>query len=65
MSRNADSHYLVDNYFKDTLRAAPSKMKRAPKMLRRLPFFPDSLAALVFSRDSPLTEAICISWSMS
>jgi len=53
VSRNADSHYLVDNYFKDTLRAD------------RLPFFPDSLAALVFSGDSAFDGGDCISWSMS
>jgi len=32
--RERKSNYSVDNYFKDTLRAGPSKMDKAPKMPR-------------------------------
>ncbi|KAH9485950.1 ISWI chromatin-remodeling complex ATPase ISW2 [Psilocybe cubensis] len=52
--RERKSNYSVDNYFKDTLRAGPSKVDKAPKIPRApkqiaiqdFQFFPDELAAL-------------------
>ncbi|KIM38257.1 hypothetical protein M413DRAFT_447993 [Hebeloma cylindrosporum] len=52
--RERKSNYSVDNYFKDTLRAGPSKMDKAPKMPRApkqiaiqdFQFFPPELAEL-------------------
>ncbi len=32
--RERKSNYSVDNYFKDTLRAGPSKVEKAPKLPR-------------------------------
>ncbi|PPQ92882.1 hypothetical protein CVT25_009769 [Psilocybe cyanescens] len=52
--RERKSNYSVDNYFKDTLRAGPSKIEKAPKIPRApkqiaiqdFQFFPDELAVL-------------------
>ncbi|KDR72000.1 hypothetical protein GALMADRAFT_253304 [Galerina marginata CBS 339.88] len=52
--RERKSNYSVDNYFKDTLRAGPSKVDKAPKIPRApkqivvqdFQFFPDELAVL-------------------
>ncbi|KAF9479657.1 SNF2 family DNA-dependent ATPase [Pholiota conissans] len=52
--RERKSNYSVDNYFKDTLRAGPSKMDKAPKIPRApkqiavqdFQFFPPELAVL-------------------
>ncbi|KAJ3509479.1 hypothetical protein NLJ89_g5204 [Agrocybe chaxingu] len=52
--RERKSNYSVDNYFKDTLRAGPSKVDKAPKIPRApkqitvqdFQFFPPELAAL-------------------
>ncbi|KAF8879544.1 SNF2 family N-terminal domain-containing protein [Gymnopilus junonius] len=52
--RERKSNYSVDNYFKDTLRAGPSKIDKAPKIPRApkqivvqdFQFFPDELAVL-------------------
>ncbi|CAA7268547.1 unnamed protein product [Cyclocybe aegerita] len=52
--RERKSNYSVDNYFKDTLRAGPSKIDKAPKIPRApkqitvqdFQFFPPELAAL-------------------
>ena len=42
--RERKSNYSVDNYFKDTLRAGPSKFEKAPK----LPRAPKQIAMFVF-----------------
>ncbi|KAL0577835.1 chromatin remodeling complex Adenosinetriphosphatase [Marasmius crinis-equi] len=52
--RERKSNYSVDNYFKDTLRAGPSKVEKGPKMpkapkqitIQDFQFFPSELAAL-------------------
>ncbi|KAF8167097.1 P-loop containing nucleoside triphosphate hydrolase protein [Crassisporium funariophilum] len=52
--RERKSNYSVDNYFKDTLRAGPSKVEKAPKVPRApkqiaiqdFQFFPENLAEL-------------------
>ncbi|PPR03483.1 hypothetical protein CVT26_007889 [Gymnopilus dilepis] len=52
--RERKSNYSVDNYFKDTLRAGPSKVDKAPKIPRApkqiaiqdFQFFPEELAEL-------------------
>ena len=42
--RERKSNYSVDNYFKDTLRAGPSKFDKAPK----IPRAPKQIAMFVF-----------------
>ncbi|KAJ3734029.1 SNF2 family N-terminal domain-containing protein [Lentinula guzmanii] len=52
--RERKSNYSVDNYFKDTLRAGPSKVEKGPKLpkapkqvtIQDFQFFPTELAAL-------------------
>ncbi|KIK68831.1 hypothetical protein GYMLUDRAFT_236732 [Collybiopsis luxurians FD-317 M1] len=52
--RERKSNYSVDNYFKDTLRAGPSKVEKGPKVpkapkqvtIQDFQFFPPELAAL-------------------
>ncbi|KAF8801769.1 SNF2 family DNA-dependent ATPase [Phlegmacium glaucopus] len=52
--RERKSNYSVDNYFKDTLRAGPSKLEKAPKVPRApkqiaiqdFQFFPDELGRI-------------------
>ncbi|KAG7100193.1 hypothetical protein E1B28_001970 [Marasmius oreades] len=52
--RERKSNYSVDNYFKDTLRAGPSKVEKGPKVpkapkqiaIQDFQFFPPALAAL-------------------
>ncbi|KAF9257203.1 hypothetical protein L218DRAFT_1081033 [Marasmius fiardii PR-910] len=52
--RERKSNYSVDNYFKDTLRAGPSKVEKGPKIpkapkqisIQDFQFFPPELAAL-------------------
>lgn len=47
--RERKTNYSVDNYFKDTLRAGPSKTEKAPK----IPRAPKQIAMFVVLLQSP------------